>query len=121
MASVLRFFLIIAILFYFIFIIYFLRKKALHLKYCILWLVSGIVMLLFVLFPQLLEILSHMLGIVSPVNMLFACELFFLMLILMSITSIVSKQNEKSKRTIQQLALLEKRIRELEEEKEGKS
>ena len=78
-------------------------------------------MMVFILFPQLLEELSKMLGIISPVNTLFACELFFLMLILMSITSIVSKQNEKSKRTIQQLALLEKRIRELEEEKEGKS
>lgn len=120
MASILRFSLMFAILLYFIFIMYFLRKKALNLKYCILWIVSGFIMLLFVLFPQLLDQLSHMLGIVSPVNTLFACELFFQMLILMSMTSIVSKQNEKSKRTIQHLALLERRIRELEE-KEGKS
>lgn len=119
MAILLRISLTIAILLYFVCIMYFLRKKTLNLKYSILWLVSGLIMLAFVIFPELLDILSKMFGVISPVNTLFACELFFQMLILMSITSIVSKQNEKSKRTIQQIALLEKRIRELEEKGEN--
>lgn len=114
MATMLRISLIAGICLYFICIIHFLRKKDLNLKYSLLWIFSGIIMLVFVCFPALLDELSYFLGISSPTNMLFAAELFFMMLITMSITSIVSKQNEKSKRTIQQMALLEKRIRELE-------
>jgi hypothetical protein len=114
MAPLLRISLSIGIVVYFVLIIYFLKKKALNLKYTILWIISGLIMLIMVIFPQLVNGVSALLGIVSPVNTIFVLELFFMLLILMSITSIVSRENEKSKRLIQQVALLEKRIRELE-------
>jgi hypothetical protein len=72
-------------------------------------------MLLVVLFPRIINYVSKILGIVTPANAVFTLELFFLIVILMSITSIVSKLDEKMKKMIQYTALLEKRIRELEE------
>ena len=42
----------------------------------------------------------------------------FAFVLLMAVTSIVSKQSEKIKELIQSTALLEKRVRELEDEKE---
>jgi hypothetical protein len=116
MVPLLRISLCVGITLYFILIMYFLKKKSLNLKYTILWIVSGITMLTVVIFPQLIHEVSIMLGIMNPVNAVFALELFFLLVILMSITSIVSKQSEKIKQLIQRLALLEKRVRELEDD-----
>ena len=115
MSPLLRISLCVGIAVYFTFIIIFLRKKALALKYTILWIVSGFLMLLVVLFPRIINYVSKILGIVPPANAVFTLELFFLIVILMSITSIVSKLDEKMKKMIQYTALLEKRIRELEE------
>lgn len=114
MKMTLRFFLLIGIILYFFAIIYFLKKKSLALKYTLLWIFFGITMFFAVLFPSFIDIISKILSIASPVNAVFALALFFLMIILVSITSIVSKQNEKSKKLIQEIAILEKRVRELE-------
>lgn len=113
--------LFIGIVFYFSIIIYFLKRKALTLKYTILWIVSGIMMLILVIFPNLIKSISLILGIINPVNTVFLIVIFFLLVILMSITSIVSIQNEKSKRLIQQFALLEKRVREIEDKLNGEN
>lgn len=104
---------------YFILIVYFLKKKALSLKYTLLWFASGFMMLLLIIFPNILYKVADFLGFVSPVNALFAVVIFFMLCILMSITSIVSKLNSKNKSVAQQLALLEKRVRELEKSCEG--
>jgi len=114
MEPFLRISLCIGIALYFLLIIYFLKKRAINLKYTLLWILSGCTMLLLVIFPDILYVISDFLGFVSPVNALFALVLFFMLSILMSITSIVSRQNEKSKTLIQQFAILEKRVRELE-------
>lgn len=114
MNRILQIFLIIGIFCYFIFIFYFLKQKSLTLKYSLLWMATGIIMLIVVIFPGFMEVVSLLLGIASVTNAVFALELFFQMIILMSITSIVSRQNEKSKRLIQELGILERRVRELE-------
>lgn len=110
----LRISLLAGIALYFILIVYFLKKKALSLKYTLLWFASGFMMLLLVIFPNILYKVADFLGFASPVNALFAVVIFFMLCILMSITSIVSKLNSKNKSVAQQLALLEKRVRELE-------
>ena len=71
-------------------------------------------MLALAVFPRILSWLAALVGIYDPTNALFAFMFFCGIIILMSITAIVSKLNEKSKRLIQSVALLEKRVRELE-------
>ena len=114
MQPYLRLSLCIGIAAYFLLMIRFLKIKALNLKYSLLWIISGIIMLILVIFPELLSQVSTMLGFVSTVNAVFVLIIFFLMCILMSITSIVSRHNTRSKILTQHLALLEKRVRELE-------
>lgn len=77
---------------------------------------SGVVMLVLAVFPQILGWLAALVGIYDPTNALFAFMFFCVIILLMSITAIVSKLNEKSKQLIQSVALLEKRVRELEDE-----
>lgn len=119
MTVTLRIFILIGILFYFILIFHFLRKKELALKYTLLWLAAGLFMLLFDLCPSLLTWMVHLFGIELPVNGIFALCIFFLMILLMSLTSIVSKQTDKIRTLTQYTAMLEKRIRQLEEAKES--
>ena len=91
-----------------------LRKNRLSLKYSLLWLFSGFVMLLLSLFPGLLDSFARLIGIYSSVNALFAVLLFCALILLISITSIVSRQKTEIVRLAQEVSLLENRIRHLE-------
>lgn len=114
----LRVFLALAIVLYFFIIIVLLKRRSLSLKYTLLWMLSGIAMSVLIVFPKIIDWIVYLVDIKSPVNGLFACGIFFILLILMSITSIVSKQSERVKELVQDNALLEKRIRELEQKVE---
>ena len=117
----LQFTLIIAIVFYFIMMCIFLKNKALSLKYTLLWILAGIIMSLLVIVPDILIYLNHLVGIQSGMqsnmNGLFIWAIVFIVSILLSLTSIVSRQNNKIRQLIQTISRLEKRVRELEEEK----
>lgn len=113
--TTLRLVLIIAVIIYFIIVLAFLKNKALALRYTLLWLAAGVVLGVMVIWPQSLVVFVHMLGITSNMNGLFILCIAFLIMILMSITSIVSKQAEKIKNLTQTIAKMEKRIRELED------
>ena len=111
----LRIVLAIALLLYFVCLIHLLRKKKLDLRYTLLWLLMGFVMALILIFPGVFSYLIGLIGIVESVNGLFAVLIFALIIILVSITSIVSKLNRDLRRLTQNCAIYEKRIRELEE------
>jgi len=107
--------LIIAVCCYFILILIFLKRKALELKYTLLWLLAGGIMGLAVLFPKLLFRVTKFLGITGAMNGLYVLCIGFILIILMALTSIVSKQTMKIRTLIQENAMLEKRVRELED------
>jgi hypothetical protein len=114
-SSSLRLFLSIGVFVYFLLIFSLLRRKTLSLRYTLLWIFGGIGMGILLIFPELLNWFIHLVGIQLASNGLFAIILFFILIILISITSIVSKQSDHIKRLVQDNALLEKRIRELED------
>ena len=111
----LRIAMLAAIFIYFALVFKLLKRKSLNLKYTLLWFLSGFIMLVLVCFPWLLDIFANAVGIYDPTNALFAIVFFCVIVILMSLTAIVSKLNEKCKCLIQSLALLEQRLRELED------
>lgn len=106
--------LIIAVAVYFIIILMFLKNKAISLRYTLLWLAAGVVLGVMVIWPNSLVIFVHAFGIESNMNGLFIACIAFIIMILMSLTSIVSKQAEKIKSLTQTISKIEKRIRELE-------
>lgn len=109
----------IAVVCYFILILYYLKKKMLELKYTLIWLVAGVVMGVMIFFPELLVIFVHILGIESNMNGLYILCFAFVICILMTLTSIVSRQQSKIRILIQEISMLEKRIRELELKNHG--
>ena len=109
-----QFFAIAAAVLFFVLLGWLLKKNRLSLKYCLLWLLSGIIMLILALFPGVLDWFSHVIGIYSSVNALFAVILFCGMMLMISFTVIVSREKQEIVKMVQRIALLENRIRELE-------
>ena len=116
--STLRVTLIIAVICYFVIILYFLKQRALNLKYTWLWLLSGVVLGILVIYPELLSYTIRILGIEDNMNGLFIICIAFMLMIMMALTSIASRQNMKIRQLVQEIAILDKRIRELETEKD---
>ena len=117
MSNTLRYVMLIGVLFYFYCIFYFLKKKSLSLKYSLLWITTGIIMGIIALFPQIIYVFVKLIGIQTPVNGLYAICIFMMMLILISLTSIVSKQTERIKNLTQYIEILEKDVREITDDK----
>lgn len=115
-----RFALIFGVLVYLSFIFFLLKKKKLSVQYCIIWLFSGLALLLFALFPYIVLVMGDILRILNPVNFVFMAIIVFILFILLSLSSAVSMLTEKNKRLSQNAALLERRIRELEEQQNKK-
>lgn len=115
MNEYLRVALLVGIAVYFVCIFFLLKKNSLNLKYTLLWIFLGIVFLLVVIFPVLLQAPMRMIGVVEWTNGLFALLLLILMIIDMSVTAIVSKLNERMRKLVQKCAMYEERIRKLEE------
>lgn len=96
-----------------------LRKKRLNLKYTLVWLFAGLCLVLATLFPEAVGGLARLVGIELASNFVFMLVGLFALLILLSLTSIVSKQNAQIFRLAQNISLMEKRIRDLEGELEA--
>lgn len=110
----LRISLVIAIILYFVIILFFLKKRALNLKYTLLWLLAGVVMGILVAFPELLVKIIRLFGIQDNMNGLFIFCIGFILMILLSLTSIASRLNQKVRKLTQEYSILDKRVRELE-------
>lgn len=108
--------LIVGTLFYLLIIFCLLKKKRLNIRYSLLWLAGALVMLLFACFPYLAKVLRAYTGVEVVSNLVFLLVLVFVMFLLLSLTAAVSGQAERLKRLTQANALLEKRVRELEQQ-----
>ncbi len=91
------------------------RKRRLELKYALVWFLVGSVVLVFDIFPQLLNWLSNLMGVGIPVNTLFFLGFVFSLLIIFSLTISVSRLSGKLKWMAQEIALLEEKIDKIKE------
>ncbi len=92
-----------------------LKKNLLSVKYSLLWLFFAAVLILFAAVPYVVFVLRDILNIEIPVNLVFVLLFCFVLLVLLSVSVAISQLAEKTKRMAQSNALLEKRVRELEQ------
>lgn len=116
MSLILQIFLIVCVLLFAAVIVRYLILKKLNLKYTLVWLLATVFMLAIAIFPQIITWLTHLLGIQVESNAVFFFAIIFLFLIVLTLTAIVSHMNNRVYRLTQMQALLEKRVRELEEQ-----
>lgn len=107
--------LIIGSVAFLLFILYLMKKGKLEVKYSIIWLAFSVCMLIFACFPYTVLILNDIAGVIDPVNFIFFTQIIFILLILLSVSAVISGFSKKIKQLAQANAILEKRVRELEE------
>lgn len=90
------------------------RRRRLMERYALLWLLSGVVLLALSTFRGLLEDAANLIGIEYPPSALFFIAFAFVLLLLLHFSVAVSRLADQSKVLAQQLALLEKRVRDVE-------
>ena len=110
---------IISILVSFFFLIYVSRliiKGKLRAEYSIIWIINTIILIVFSFWRSGLDVLSRLLGIYAPPNLVFICAIFMILIYLLHLSIVISKLHEQNKTLIQEITLLKKRI----DEKENK-
>ena len=88
-------------------IIYLVKKGKLREEYSWLWLLTGFVILLLVLWYDLLMMLTNLIGAVVPTTTLFIFGIIFLMLIALHSAIKISLLNDQIKNLAQKISLLE--------------
>ena len=96
-------------------ILFLLKKRRLTVKYAIIWLLSAVVLVIFALFPYVVLVLTDLLGMAVPSNTVFILAAAFMLLLLLGLSSAVSQFAQKITRLAQKNALLEERVRRLEQ------
>lgn len=99
--------------------IYFIRKKGLDLYRSLLWLFMAVLFLVLSLFPGIVTFFSRLIGIATASNAIFLIIIFFLLVVSLSMSAALSRHHMRIKRLVQSLALLERRVYMLEEEKKA--
>jgi hypothetical protein len=90
------------------------RRRRLMERYALLWLLSGIVLLVLSTFRGLLEDAAQLIGVEYPPSALFFIAFAFVLLLLLHFSVAVSRLADQSKVLAQRLAILEKRVRDVE-------
>lgn len=114
MSLPLRIFALILVILYLISILVLVKKNKLLLRYSLLWFFAGAVMLVIVIWPGLLFWAAGLLNIEVPANGLFGICILLGIILMISFTVVISDFSAKIKTLVQNQALLEERIRELE-------
>ncbi|MCL2627439.1 MAG: DUF2304 domain-containing protein [Oscillospiraceae bacterium] len=91
----------------FVFFIILLRKQKIELRYCLVWLLSLVGIAVFCIFPHILDRLSALLGIDTPVNTFFLICIAFLACICISLTVVVSRLSDRLRKLTQNIAISE--------------
>jgi len=90
------------------------RRKNLKEKYAFLWLITAFTILMLVVFQELLAWITHLFGIILPINAVFFFGIFFIIVINLHFSIVISGLTEQNKKLAQKLALLETKIQMLE-------
>jgi hypothetical protein len=89
------------------------RRGRLKERYSLLWLFSGMVMLILALSRGILEYIAHAIGIFYPPSLLFLIAFIFLLLITLHFSVIISGLSERNKKLAQEIALLRQNVEEM--------
>lgn len=102
-------FISIVIVLFIVYSFHLIKKDKLSIRYSLSWYILSVILLIAVWFPNLLVVLAKLLGIYSPINLVFFVGFCLSLWILFSLTRIVSIQSSKIKSLAQQIALSEKK------------
>ena len=115
MTAQLQLFMILGAVVLLLIIFTFLKRGLMSVKYSLLWLLLAVALVIAAAFPYVVYVLRDLLDIEMPVNLVFLLMFCFVLVVLLSLSIAISQLADKCKRLTQTNALLEKRVRDLEE------
>jgi len=95
----------------FIFILELLRKRRLKEEYSWLWILTGITMVVMVIWDKPLIFISRLIGAVTPTTTLFIFSILFLLAISIHYSMIISKLTLQVKDLAQEIAILKSELK----------
>ena len=116
MSTKLQIIILVALIFLFIFMIVHINKRKLEFKFCLPWLLFLLVCIILTCFPKLLYWFSNLVGIATPINVLFLAGFCLSLCIIYVLTMAISKLTSNMTTLTQRIALLEKEIEDLKDE-----
>ncbi len=115
MQLTLRIALIIITIIYIFMIMRAIKNKKMQISFSTLWIVIGLVLIIAVAIPNMIDNISKLLGFELSVNMIFCAAIFLLFYIVFNFNILLSKENKRNIILIQEISIMKKRIQELEE------
>ena len=92
------------------------RRRRLQERYAILWILTALVLLVLSIWRGALESMAGMVGIAYAPALLFAITSFFVVIVLLHYSTVISRLSQQNTSLAQAVALLEERVRRLEEQ-----
>jgi hypothetical protein len=86
------------------------RSRRLQERYALLWLLTGLVIFVLAIWRGLLGRISDTVGIAYPPSTLFVLAAFFVLVVLLHYSTVISKLSDQNRILAQRLALLERRL-----------
>ncbi len=96
-----------------------LKRGLMSVKYSLLWLLLAVCLVIAAAVPYTVFVLRDLLDIQMPVNLIFLLMFCFVLVVLLSLSVAITQLAEKCKRLTQANAILEKRVRDLEDTAKG--
>lgn len=91
-------------------------RGRLQLKYALMWIAVGIILIIAAVFPDIVSFFSSLLGFHVASNMVFMIAIVLILTVCLSLTMIVSWQARDIRVLIERVSLLEKRLSEKDDE-----
>jgi hypothetical protein len=88
------------------FLLRLLRRRQLRGKYTLLWILTGLVVLVIASFPSAVDHVAHTLNIYNPPNALFLLAIAFLLLVCIYFSYELSRLEERTRLLAEELAIL---------------
>ena len=98
--------LIICIILFFLLILNMVRRRELELKYALSWFIMEAALVILVCIPDTMTKLAELLGIYSPVNMVFFLGFVFSLIIIFVLTVTLSRLSSRLRRLAQIVAMM---------------
>lgn len=98
--------LIVFIVLFLLVILNMIRKRELELKYALSWFIMDLALIILVCIPNTMKKLAELLGIYSPVNMVFFLGFVFSLIVIFVLTVTLSRMSSRVRRLAQIVAMM---------------
>jgi hypothetical protein len=86
-------------------------KGKLREEYAIIWILCTVVLVIFSFWRNGLDVVSHLVGIIAPPNLVFTGAIFAILIYLLHLSVAVSKLQEQNKKLAQDIALMKEKLK----------